>query len=218
MSSPHRTAFVGAGLPAMASPRIARQTASLASQASQLPQVLCCFTQSLFTEPLWERACPRWHPRGLPGRPRRLHRRQASSHRFCVVSHSRCSQNPCGSEPAREGIPEDCQADRVACIAGQLPQVLCCFTQLVCSQNHCGSGLARDGIPEDCQADRVACIAGKPHRFCVVHTVGVHRTLVGASLLAMASTTTATGFLGAGEPGFFAGYPPACAWSGLFRH
>ena len=31
--------------------------------------------------PLWERACSRWHRYGVPASPRRLHRRQASSHR-----------------------------------------------------------------------------------------------------------------------------------------
>jgi hypothetical protein len=30
---------------------------------------------------LWERACSRWHRREIPDRPRRMHRRQASSHR-----------------------------------------------------------------------------------------------------------------------------------------
>ncbi|PRW99153.1 hypothetical protein C7A07_06220 [Pseudomonas fragi] len=31
--------------------------------------------------PLWERACPRWQRCGASARPRRLDRRQASSHR-----------------------------------------------------------------------------------------------------------------------------------------
>ncbi|PAA29054.1 hypothetical protein CJU73_09580 [Pseudomonas fragi] len=30
---------------------------------------------------LWERACSRWHHCGLPGRPQRLHREQARSHK-----------------------------------------------------------------------------------------------------------------------------------------
>ena len=36
-----------------------------------------------FGTDLWERACPRWHQRGLAERPPRLHRRQACSYRVC---------------------------------------------------------------------------------------------------------------------------------------
>ena len=114
--------IVGAGLLAMISLRCTCQTASPASQASQLPQVLHCQQNLRFdrifcgsglardgipavcrpdrvariagkpaptcdalpAEPavwqdlLWERACSRWHPCGVPARPRRQHRRQAS--------------------------------------------------------------------------------------------------------------------------------------------
>ena len=37
-------------------------------------------------EPLWERAYPRWQRCGVPARPRRLHRRQASSHRLFIAN------------------------------------------------------------------------------------------------------------------------------------
>ena len=124
--------FVGAGLLAMASLRCTCQTASPASQASQLPQVMhyqqnlrfgriFCGSGlardgiaavyrsdrvasiagkpaptdfALSAEPavwqdlLWERACSRWHPCGVPARPRSPHRRQASSHRFCGAAPS----------------------------------------------------------------------------------------------------------------------------------
>ena len=121
---------MGAGLLAMASPWCTCQTASPASQASQLPQVrhgqlnprlartLCgsglardgiavvhlpdrvaCIAgkpaptgQAWPTEfaagqgPLWERTCSRGHRCGVPARPRRPHRRQASSHRSGMAS------------------------------------------------------------------------------------------------------------------------------------
>ena len=37
-------------------------------------------------EPLWKRACPRWQRCGVPARPRRPHRRQASSHRLFIAN------------------------------------------------------------------------------------------------------------------------------------
>jgi hypothetical protein len=37
-------------------------------------------------DPLWERACSRWHRCGVPAQPRRPHRRKASSHRPGMAS------------------------------------------------------------------------------------------------------------------------------------
>ena len=83
-SPPTRTAqfMWEPGLPAMASPRFACQTALPESRASPLPQERRNFCGS--------RACPRWPRRGLPARPRCLNREQA--HRV----RNRLSEQHCG--------------------------------------------------------------------------------------------------------------------------
>ena len=110
---------MGAGLLAMVSLWCSGQTASPASQASQLPQVLHGQQNSRLAGSLWERACPRWHRRAIPDRPRRLHRRQASSHRLCKACRVHGLQDHCGSGLARDGIAAVYLPDRVVCIAGK---------------------------------------------------------------------------------------------------
>ena len=83
----------------------------------------CCFAHRIRTFAgiiMWERACSRWHHRGLPDRPQRLHRRQACSHRVCAAHKIRTLPGSlCGSELARDGITAVCLTDRSACIAGK---------------------------------------------------------------------------------------------------
>ena len=160
---------MGAGLLAMASPWCTCQTASPASQASQLPQVrhgqlnprlartLCgsglaregiaavylpdrvaCIAgkpappgQAWPAEfaagqgPLWERACSRGHRCGVPARPRRLHRRQASSHRSGMASRIRGWPGPFVGAGllAMASLRCTCQTASPASQASQLPQV-----------------------------------------------------------------------------------------------
>ena len=86
---------VGAGLPAMAAPRLCRETGSPASLASQLPPFKheakspwAERAQRTDTENdpchlvpiLWEPACRRWLYCAYAGKQGRLHRWQASSH------------------------------------------------------------------------------------------------------------------------------------------
>ena len=113
---------------------------------------------------LWERACSRWHRCGVPARPRRQHRRQASSHRFCIASRT------CGLAGSFVGagllamasLRCTGQTASPASQASQLPQVMHCQQKLRFGRIFCGSGLARDGIPAVYLPDRVASIAGKP--------------------------------------------------------
>ena len=52
--------------------------------------------------PLWERACSRWHRRDSTQIPRRLHREQARSHRGDVrASQTSPSNRPAGRPPRR---------------------------------------------------------------------------------------------------------------------
>ena len=103
----------------MVSLRCTCQTVLSASQASQLPQIMHGQQNSRLAGSLWERACSRWYRCGVLARPRRQHRRQASSHRFCMASRIHGLQDHCGSGLARDGIAAQYLTDRVACIAGK---------------------------------------------------------------------------------------------------
>ncbi len=66
------------GIPAVRQPD---RVACIAGKPA--PTVFAVLTKTgVCRVPLWERACSRWHPCGAPARPRCLHRRQASFHRF----------------------------------------------------------------------------------------------------------------------------------------
>jgi hypothetical protein len=192
----------------MAALRSACQTASSASQASQLPQVIhrqqnLCLARSLCgsglardgipavhqphrvawiagkpaptgnalpaesaacQEPLWERACSRWHRCAVPARPRSPHRRQASSHRLLIANRI-CALPGAFVEAglsAMSALRCASQTAPSASQASQLPQVIHRQQNLRLARSLCGSGLARDGIPAVHQPHRVAWIAGKP--------------------------------------------------------
>ena len=142
---------------------------------------------------MWERACSRWDHCGLPARPRRCHRRQASSHRFCGVPR-RCDLpgGRCGSGLARDGITAVYQPDRVAGIAGKPAPTGFVVSQdvVTCQGDDVGAGLLAMGSLRFIRQSSVAGIAGKPAPtgFVVSQDVvtcqGDH---VGAGLLAMAS-------------------------------
>ena len=101
----------------------------------------------------WERACPRWHQRGLAGRPQRLHRRQASSYRACGARTIR--HIPVGAGlPAMESTRFGWQPAASASQASQLPQGM---RRSHHSAHSCGSGLARDGINAVWLAARSVC-------------------------------------------------------------
>ena len=113
---------------------------------------------------LWERACSRWHPCGVPARPRRQHRRQASSHRLFIANRI-CALPGAfvgAGLPAMAALRCTCQTASPASQASQLPQVLHCQQNLRFGRIFCGSGLARDGSTAVYLPDRVASIAGKP--------------------------------------------------------
>ena len=76
-------------------------------------------------DPLWERACSRGHRCGVPARPRRLHRRQASSHRSGMASRIRGWPGPFVGAGllARASLRCTCQTAPSASQASQLPQV-----------------------------------------------------------------------------------------------
>ena len=152
-------------MPAMASLRFNRQTAVFASQASQLPQAERCARNLQFPpQPLWERACPRWHPCGLTDRPQCLHRRQASSHRQSGA-RTICNSPPTfvgAGLPAMVSLRCAGQTASSASQASQLPQVIHRQQNLCLARSLCGSGLARDGSTAVSWPDRVASIAGKP--------------------------------------------------------
>jgi hypothetical protein len=185
---------VGAGLLAMAALRCASQTALSASQASQLPQVIHVPTESAACQdPLWERACSRWHRCGVSARPRCLHRRQASSHRLCIANRIlRLARILCGSGLARDGSAAQCirQTALSASQASQLPQVMHCQRNLRLARILCGSGLARDCSAAVYLPDRVVCIAGKPAptgNALPAEICALPESLVGAGLPAMAA-------------------------------
>ena len=113
---------------------------------------------------VWERACPRWQRCAVPARPRRPHRRQASSHRLFIANRI------CALPGAFVGAGLPAMAS-LRCIshtaspgsqASQLPQVMHCQRNLRLARSLCGSGLARDGSTAVCLPDRAVCIAGKP--------------------------------------------------------
>ena len=97
---------------------------------------------------MWERACSRWHRCGLPDKPRRQHRRQASSTGFALLTkfgscrvimwERACSRwHRCGlpDKPRRQHRRQAsshrfCAIHKIRTLPGSL----------------CGSGLARDGI------------------------------------------------------------------------
>ena len=69
---------------------------------------------------VWERACSRWHQRGLADQPQRLHRGQARLPQVLGrTSESKPCSGECGSEPARDGIRAVYPTNRSACIAGK---------------------------------------------------------------------------------------------------
>ena len=115
-------------------------------------------------DPLWERACSRGHRCGVPARPRRLHRRQASSHRSGMASRIRGWPGPfVGAGLLAMASPWcTCQTASPASQASQLPQVRHGQLNPRLARTLCGSGLAREGIAAVYLPDRVACIAGKP--------------------------------------------------------
>ena len=107
---------VGAGLPAMAAPRLCRETASPASLVSKLPpfkheakspwaeQVQRTDSENdpchSMPNLLWEPACRRWLYCACAGKQRRLHRWQASSH------HSNMGQKAPGPSGRSSLIPK----------------------------------------------------------------------------------------------------------------
>ena len=115
-------------------------------------------------DPLWERACSRWHRRGVPARPRRLHRRQASSHRSCMAGRVRGWPGPfVGAGLLARASPWcTCQTAPSASQASQLPQVRHGQLNPRLARTLCGSGLARDGIAAVYLPNRAVRIAGKP--------------------------------------------------------
>ena len=107
---------------------------------------------------LWERACPRWHQRGLAERPQRQYRRQASSHRVCGARTIRHT-------PVGAGLPAMASTRfgwQSAASASQASQLLQGMRRSHHSAHTGGSGLARDGINAVWLADRSVSIAGKP--------------------------------------------------------
>ena len=115
-------------------------------------------------EPLWERACSRWHRCAVPDRPRRLHRRQASSHRLFIANRI-CALPGAFVEAGlleMASLRSACHTASPGSQASQLPQVMHCQRNLRLARSLCGSGLARDGIAAQCLPDRAVCIAGKP--------------------------------------------------------
>ncbi len=101
----------------------------------------------------WERACPRWHQRGLAERPQRLHRRQARSYRVCGARTIRHTSVGAGL-PAMESTRFGWQPAASASQASQLPQGM---RRSHHSAHSCGSGLARDGINAVWLVDRSVC-------------------------------------------------------------
>ena len=110
----------------MVSLRCTCQTVLSASQASQLPQVLHGQQNSRLAGSLWERACSRWYRCGVLARPRRQHRRQASSHRLCMASRIQgLPESLVGAGlPAMVSLRCTCQTVLSASQASQLPQVM----------------------------------------------------------------------------------------------
>ncbi len=60
-------------------------------------------------DPLWERACSRWHRRGVPARPRRPHRRQPAPTGQAWPTESTACQGPLWERACsrwhRRGVP-----------------------------------------------------------------------------------------------------------------
>jgi len=113
---------------------------------------------------VWERACSRWHRCAVPDRPRRPHRRQASSHRLFIANRI-CALPGAfvgAGLPAMAALRCACQTAPSGSQASQLPQVMHCQRNLRLARSLCGSGLARDGSTAVCLPDRAVCIAGKP--------------------------------------------------------
>ena len=116
------------------------------------------------TTPLWERACSRWHRRGVPARPHRPHRRQASSHRSGMAGRVRGWPGPFvgAGLPAMAALRCACQTAPYASQASQLPQVRHGQLNPRLARTLCGSGLAREGIAAVYLPNRTVRIAGKP--------------------------------------------------------
>ena len=112
----------------------------------------------------WERACLRYRRRGLAGKPRCCHRRQACSHRFCGAHKIRALPGSlCGSGLARDAGGAVWQANQ--------PHRFCGAHKIrTLPGSFCGSGLAR-------VIGGAVWQANQPHRFCGAHKI---RTLPGS--------------------------------------
>ncbi len=125
---------VGAGLPAMQTPRCIRHNQLMPSQASQLPQfdrVPPPPSQCLAF--LWELACLRCRHLGVSGITSRCHRRQASSHKLTEFSRPhRTAWLFCGSWLACDAGNSVYQAQPVDAIAGKPAPTLIGFSQWIC--------------------------------------------------------------------------------------
>ncbi|VVN56355.1 hypothetical protein PS685_02180 [Pseudomonas fluorescens] len=179
--NPGSTAYLcGSGLARDGIPGVRQPDRVVCIAGKPAPTVFAVLTKSGVSRvPLWERACSRWHPRGAPAKPRCVHRRQASSHRFCGAHKIRGQpRTSVGAGLLAMASPECAsQTALFASQAIQLPQVLRCSQNPGSTAYLCGSGLARDGIPGVLQPDRVVCIAGKPAPtgFAVLTKSGVNR-------------------------------------------
>ena len=81
--------FCGSGLArdGIAAVYLPDRVASIAGKPAPTSDALPA-EPAVWQDLLWERACSRWHPCGVPARPRRQHRRQASTHSFCGAASS----------------------------------------------------------------------------------------------------------------------------------
>ena len=163
----------------MASLRYARQTALLASQASQLPQVLRWSQKPGSASHLCGSGLAR---DGIPAvrQPDRVVciAGKPAPTGFAVVTKTGVSRVPlCAGLLAMVSLRCASQTALFVSQASQLPLVLRWSQKSGSAAYLCGSGLARDGSPEVRQPDRVVCIAGKPAPtgFAVVTKTGVSR-------------------------------------------
>ena len=108
------------------------------------------------TPPLWAPACRRWLIRVPAGTTRRLHRWQASSHKYTYTLRHPA---PVGAGLPAMAATRSCRhKGSPASLASQLSQV----HPHPAPPRLCGSRLAGDGWYAFLQAQPVVCIAGKP--------------------------------------------------------